>query len=119
MNAVLAILGMMLALIGALFTTAAILGWLERRLLGFLQDRLGPNRVGPFGMLQWLVDGLKLFMKEDLVPEPADGPMFRLAPYPVMIAVFAAFVSVPFGQLLIAADLAHAAIEPEGNQRDQ
>ncbi len=82
-----------------------LLTWLERRVSGRAQSRVGPNRVGPLGVLQWLADGLKLIMKEDTVPADADKPLFRLAPYPVMIGVFAAFATIPFSQLLIAADL--------------
>jgi NADH-quinone oxidoreductase subunit H len=82
-----------------------LLTWLERRVSGRAQSRVGPNRVGPLGILQWLADGLKLIMKEDTVPADADRPLFRLAPYPVMIGVFAAFATIPFSQLLIAADL--------------
>jgi NADH-quinone oxidoreductase subunit H len=84
---------------------AALLTWLERRVAGRVQSRIGPNRVGPFGLLQWLADGLKMILKEDVVPAAADRPLFLLAPYPVMIGVFAAFATVPFSQLLIAADL--------------
>ncbi len=89
----------------AALTIAGLLTYLERRVAGRIQSRVGPNRVGPLGLLQWLADGLKLVMKEDLIPACADRPMFRLAPYAVVVGVFAAFVSVPFGQLLIAADL--------------
>ena len=89
---------------------AGIMTWLERRVAGRVQSRIGPNRVGPLGFLQWVADGVKLLIKEDLIPGDADKPLFRFAPYPVMIGVFAAFVSLPFGQFLIAADLnvAHA-----------
>ena len=86
-------------------TISGLLTLAERRVAGRIQSRVGPNRVGPLGLLQWLADGLKLVMKEDIVPAAADGPLFRLAPYLVVVGVFAAFVSVPFGQLLIAADL--------------
>jgi len=86
-------------------TISGLLTLAERRVAGRIQSRVGPNRVGPLGLLQWLADGLKLIMKEDIVPAASDGPMFRLAPYLVVVGVFAAFVSVPFGQLLIAADL--------------
>lgn len=86
-------------------TIAGILTWAERRVAGRTQSRVGPNRVGPFGFLQWVADGVKLILKEDVVPAAADRPLFRLAPYPVVVAVFAAFVTIPFGQYLIAADL--------------
>ncbi len=84
---------------------AGLLTWAERRVSGRAQSRVGPNRVGPLGLLQWVADGVKLLLKEDLIPTDADRPLFRLAPYAVMIGVFAAFATIPFGQLLIAADL--------------
>ncbi|MBN2496633.1 MAG: NADH-quinone oxidoreductase subunit NuoH [Deltaproteobacteria bacterium] len=84
---------------------AALMTYLERRVSGRVQSRVGPNRVGPLGLLQWLADGAKMILKEDVIPAAADRPLFRLAPYPVVIGVFAAFASVPFGEWLIAADL--------------
>src|SRR5215510_9435877 len=73
----------MLSILGILtvaLTTAAGLIWLERRLLALWQDRYGPNRVGPFGLLQVVADGVKIFMKEDWIPPFADKPVFILAP---------------------------------------
>ncbi|MBI2889419.1 MAG: NADH-quinone oxidoreductase subunit NuoH [Nitrospirae bacterium] len=86
-------------------TIAGILTWAERRVAGRTQSRVGPNRVGPLGFLQWVADGIKLITKEDVIPAAADRTLFRLAPYPVIVGIFAAFASVPFGQKLIAADL--------------
>ena len=78
--------------LGALFWI-----WLERKVSGRIQDRLGPTRVGGrFGWLQTLADGLKLITKEDLIPEEADRPLFRLAPYIVFASSFCAFIALPF-----------------------
>lgn len=85
--------------------TAGIITWVERRVAGRMQSRIGPNRSGPQGFLQWLADGVKSLLKEDIVPAEADGPMFRLAPYLVFVGVSATFVVMPFGHYLIAADL--------------
>jgi NADH-quinone oxidoreductase subunit H len=71
--------------------------WAERRVAGRMQSRLGPNRVGPFGLFQSLADGIKLLFKEDLMPKDADPLLFRLAPYLAFAPVFAAFVAMPFG----------------------
>jgi len=76
-----------------------------RKVAGDIQARIGPNRVGPNGILQFLADGVKLVLKEDLIPADADRPLFKLAPYFVFVGSFAAFVVVPFGMGLIAADL--------------
>ena len=86
------------ALIGAFFgLPAGIFIWAERKVSARIQDRLGPTRVGGrFGWLQALADGAKLVQKEDLCPKAADKPLFRIAPYVVVIASFAAFMFLPF-----------------------
>jgi len=71
--------------------------WAERKVAGHMQSRIGPNRVGPFGILQSLADGVKLLLKEDLAPEAADHLLFRLAPYLAFAPAFAAFLALPFG----------------------
>src|SRR3954469_1293949 len=71
--------------------------WWERKVAGHMQSRLGPNRVGPIGILQSLADGIKLLTKEDLLPKDADGVLFRLAPYLAFAPAFAAFLAIPFG----------------------
>ncbi len=85
--------------------TAGIITWVERRVSGRMQSRIGPNRTGPQGFLQWLADGIKSIIKEDIIPTEADKPLFRLAPYLVFAGVSATFVVMPFGNHLIAADL--------------
>ncbi len=81
-------------LIGAL-TIAAFLIWIERRLLALWQDRYGPNRVGPFGLLQVLADAIKLFAKEDWVPPFAEKAVFILAPTVIMVTVLLSFAVIP------------------------
>jgi NADH-quinone oxidoreductase subunit H len=76
---------------------AAGLIWVERRLLSVWQDRLGPNRVGPFGLLQVVADTIKLFFKEDWVPSFSDRPVFVMAPGILMITILLTFAVIPFG----------------------
>ena len=77
--------------------------WLERKGSGRIQDRLGPTRVGgKFGWLQSLADGIKLIQKEDLCPPAADALLFRMAPYIVCVASFAAFIVLPFSSSWVA-----------------
>src|SRR5690625_1328823 len=83
-----------LTLIGLLLA-AALLTWVERRLLGLWQDRYGPNRAGPFGLLQWFADVVKLMTKEDWVPPFADRPVFVLAPAVIMVSTLLAFTVIP------------------------
>jgi NADH-quinone oxidoreductase subunit H len=71
--------------------------WAERRVVARMQQRLGPNRVGPFGLLQGLADGIKLALKEDLIPDAADRIVFILAPIISAIPAFMAFGVIPFG----------------------
>ncbi|AQS88664.1 NADH-quinone oxidoreductase chain H [Neoasaia chiangmaiensis NBRC 101099] len=74
---------------------AAISTMLERRLLGFFQDRPGPNRVGPFGLLQVMADAVKMLFKQDWIPPFADKPVFLLAPVIGFLAVLLSFAVVP------------------------
>jgi NADH-quinone oxidoreductase subunit H len=82
-----------------------IVSWVERRIAARMQSRVGPNRVGPQGIFQWLADGLKCVLKEDLVPEDADRLLFRFAPYLVFCGLFGAFAVLPFSRYLVIADL--------------
>jgi NADH-quinone oxidoreductase subunit H len=84
---------------------AGITSWLERRVWARIQSRVGPNRVGPQGFLQWLADGVKNLLKEDIIPTAADRPLFAIAPYLVVIGFVATFAVIPFSQVLVIADL--------------
>ena len=84
---------------------AGVTSWLERRVWARMQSRVGPNRVGPQGILQWLADGIKNLLKEDIIPTSADKFLFSLAPYVVFVGFLSAFVVIPFGRELIVADL--------------
>ena len=79
--------------------------WLERRLLALWQDRYGPNRVGPFGLLQVVADMIKIFMKEDWIPPFADKPVFVLAPAIIVVTVLMSFAVLPVAPGIIVADL--------------
>jgi NADH-quinone oxidoreductase subunit H len=90
---------------GVVLPIAGITTWVERRIMGRIQSRIGPNRVGPAGFLQWLADGIKNMLKEDIVPTAADPRLFKLAPYVVMVGFVGSFVALPFTSALIIADL--------------
>jgi NADH-quinone oxidoreductase subunit H len=84
------------AVIAAALAAAAWEIWLERRLLALWQDRYGPNRVGPFGLLQVVADMIKIFTKEDWIPPFADRPVFVVAPGIVVVTTLLAFAVIPF-----------------------
>ena len=88
-----------------MMSIAAGLIWVERRLLGFWQDRYGPNRVGPMGVLQPLADVIKILAKEDWIPPFADKPVFILAPAIIVITVLLAFAIIPFTPGIAVANL--------------
>ena len=71
--------------------------WFERKVIAGMQNRIGPNKAGPWGLLQTLADGTKLFMKEDLIPEKADRFVFKLAPYLAFVPAFLSFAIIPLG----------------------
>jgi NADH-quinone oxidoreductase subunit H len=71
--------------------------WAMRKVIADMQNRIGPNRAGPYGVLQTLADGIKLFFKEQSIPDSADRPVFRLAPYLSILPAFLMFCVVPIG----------------------
>jgi len=94
-----------LGVLVAVLSIAAGLIWYERRLLGLLQDRYGPNRVGPAGLLQVLADTLKILFKEDWVPPFADRRVFVVAPSLVLVTALLSFMVVPVADGWVVADL--------------
>jgi len=86
-----------LIIFGGLSIAVMLMTWLERKILAHMQVRLGPMRVGPHGLLQPIADSLKLLLKEDIIPSEADGFIFWIAPFIVVLAAFTVFVVIPFG----------------------
>src|SRR5215203_2438980 len=86
-----------LIVFGFLMVSVLFMVWFERKVISDMQSRIGPDRAGPWGLLQTLADGIKLFFKEDLLPDQADRRVFRLAPFLSIVPAFAAFAVVPFG----------------------
>ena len=80
-----------------LLVAVMLMIWFERKLISDMQNRIGPNLAGPFGIFQTLADGIKLFFKEDLVPEQSDRLVFKLAPYLSLVPAFLVFAVVPVG----------------------
>ncbi len=86
-----------LIVFGFVLMGVPLIVWMERKVLGHMQDRIGPQRVGPFGLLQTIADGIKLFFKEDIIPAQADRVVFFMAPALPVITAFMALAVVPFG----------------------
>jgi NADH-quinone oxidoreductase subunit H len=93
-------------LIGFMLVSAVFSVWLERKVAGRIQDRLGPTRVGgKFGWLQTLADGMKLLIKEDIIPASADQMLFRVGPYIALAGSFMAFIALPFGNGVVGREM--------------
>jgi NADH-quinone oxidoreductase subunit H len=80
-----------------LLVATMLMIWFERKIIGDMQNRIGPNRAGPFGLLQSLADGVKAFFKEDLIPERSDRIVFKLAPYLSLLPALITFSVIPIG----------------------
>ena len=93
---------------GVLLVAVMLAIWFERKVISDMQNRIGPNRAGPYGILQTLADGIKLFFKEDLLPDQADRFVFRLAPYLALLPALLIFTIVPVGGVVT---IAHHAVE--------
>jgi NADH-quinone oxidoreductase subunit H len=105
MNPILRQLIIIVVIMVAVLTASAGLIWLERRLLALWQDRYGPNRAGPFGLLQVVADMIKIFFKEDWIPPFADRPVFVIAPALMVVAVLMSFAVIPFAPGIVVSDL--------------
>jgi NADH-quinone oxidoreductase subunit H len=86
--------------VGATQAAVAYLVLVERKVAAYMQDRLGPNRVGPWGLLQPLADGAKFILKEEIIPAGADKVLFLVAPVSILAAATLAFATIPFGYLV-------------------
>lgn len=91
--------------LSVVMTIASGLIWLERRLLALWQDRYGPNRVGPFGLLQVVADMIKVFTKEDWIPPFADKAVFVIAPAIIVVTVLMTFAVIPYTPVIRIVDL--------------
>ncbi len=91
--------------VGLLLLAVAYLTWLERKVIGDIQVRFGPSRVGPFGLLQPIADGIKLMFKEDVVPANADRVIFILAPALSFVPALIVFAVIPFGPSFVITDV--------------
>ena len=101
---VLAVVVVIGVIVGVMLLAAGVI-WVERRLLGFFQERYGPNRAGPFGVFQVVADMIKIFTKENWIPPFADKAVFVIAPAIIMITTLASFAVIPIAPAILVSDL--------------
>jgi len=94
---VLIVVGKTVITFALLLVAVMFMIWFERKLISDMQNRIGPNKAGPWGLLQTLADGIKLFFKEDLIPDRSDRAVFILAPFLSLVPAFVTFAVVPIG----------------------
>ncbi|WP_371324897.1 NADH-quinone oxidoreductase subunit NuoH [Dechloromonas sp. ZY10] len=92
-------------IVAPLMLSVAYLTWAERKVIGYMQVRIGPNRVGPWGLIQPIADGLKLLLKEIIVPSGANKAIFIIAPMLAIAPALAAWAVVPFNETLVLANI--------------
>ena len=92
-------------IVAPLMLSVAYLTWAERKVIGYMQVRIGPNRVGPWGLIQPIADGLKLLLKEIIVPSGANKAIFIIAPMLAIAPALAAWAVVPFNDTLVIANI--------------
>ena len=95
LDQLLVVLIKVLVAFAGLLVSVILMVWFERKLIADMQNRFGPNRAGPFGLFQTLADGMKLILKEDLIPEKADRAVFKIAPFLMLVPAFVTFTIVP------------------------
>jgi len=105
MNEIIRSLIIVVGVLVVMLSISAGLIWLERRMLGLWQDRYGPNRVGPLGLMQVMADMIKILFKEDWIPPFADRPVFVIAPAVVVVTTLMSFAVVPFAPSIAVVDL--------------
>jgi len=93
------------AIVAPLLLSVAYLTYFERKVIGYMQIRIGPNRVGPWGLLQPIADGVKLLLKESIVPTVSSKGLFLLAPVLSIAPALVAWAVIPFADGLVLADI--------------
>ena len=93
--------------------------WVERKVVARFQDRLGPNRLGPFGLIQPFADVIKLLIKEDITPDGADRIVYNLAPIMALATVLLLWAVIPFAPTMLGSDMNVGVLVHRGDRRDR